>query len=103
MSDLGYSFYPTHPGEVLKDEFEARGISQRDFATKTGMSYSALNDLLNCKRELTPAMALVMETSLDLPADSLMFMQTKYNMQTARKDSKILKMLSRIPHIAALW
>ena len=24
-------FYPTHPGEVLKDELEERGISQRKF------------------------------------------------------------------------
>lgn len=29
MTISGYGFYPTHPGEVLKDELEARGISQR--------------------------------------------------------------------------
>lgn len=29
MASLGYGYYPTHPGEVLKDELEARGISQR--------------------------------------------------------------------------
>ena len=28
MGNLGYGAYPTHPGEVLKDEIEARGISQ---------------------------------------------------------------------------
>ena len=26
------SFIPTHPGEVLKDELEYRGISQKEFA-----------------------------------------------------------------------
>ena len=26
MSNLGFGFYATHPGEVLKDELEARGI-----------------------------------------------------------------------------
>jgi len=103
MSDLGYSFYPTHPGEVIKDEFESRGISQREFASKTGLSYSSLNELLNGKRSLTPTMALLLETSLNLPADSLMFMQTKYDMQTARKDRKLLARLSRLPRIAALW
>ncbi len=34
MSNLGFGFYPTHPGEVLKDELEERGISQRKFAGK---------------------------------------------------------------------
>lgn len=32
MSNLGFGFYPTHPGEVLKEELEERGISQRKFA-----------------------------------------------------------------------
>ncbi len=32
MASLGYSFYPVHPGEVIKEEMEARNISQREFA-----------------------------------------------------------------------
>ena len=30
----------THPGEIIKDELEDRGISQREFAQNVGMSYS---------------------------------------------------------------
>ena len=37
MSNLGFGFYPTHPGEVLKEELEERGISQRKFAESIGM------------------------------------------------------------------
>ena len=37
-------FQPTHPGEVLKEELEFRGISQRGLAKKLGISYSALNE-----------------------------------------------------------
>ena len=36
----------THPGEIIKDELEDRGISQREFAQNVGMSYSVLNELL---------------------------------------------------------
>jgi plasmid maintenance system antidote protein VapI len=32
MGNLGYGAFATHPGEVLKDEIEARGISQRQLA-----------------------------------------------------------------------
>ena len=39
-------FQPTHPGEVLKDELEHRGISQRGLARQVGISYSVLMRLL---------------------------------------------------------
>lgn len=40
-------FYPTHPGEVLKDELEERDISQKKNAESIGMEYSVLNEILN--------------------------------------------------------
>ena len=103
MANLGYSFYPTHPGDILKEELEARKISQRSFAQQVGMSYSVLNELLNGKRPLTPSTALLFEAALGISADMLMNLQTRYNMQTARNDSKISKWLSNIPRVAALW
>lgn len=33
-------FEPTHPGEVIKDEIEYRGIPQRKLAIEIGVSYS---------------------------------------------------------------
>ena len=40
-------YQPIHPGEVLKDELEYRGISQRGLAKQIGISYSAFNEMLN--------------------------------------------------------
>ena len=34
-----YGYTPTHPGEVLKDEIEARGMQQKVLAESMGMSY----------------------------------------------------------------
>ena len=39
--------YLTHPGEVIKDELEARGISQRQLARSIGVPASQLNLLLS--------------------------------------------------------
>ena len=103
MATLGYPFYPVHPGEIIKDEMEARKISQREFARQVDMSYSVLNELLNGKRPLSPTTALMFEAALDIPADALMNIQTKYNMQIARQDRKILSWLSHIPRIAAMF
>jgi len=38
---------PTHPGDVLKEELEVRGISQREFSANIGVSYTMLNEILN--------------------------------------------------------
>ena len=97
-----YGAYPTHPGEVLKDEIEERGISQRQLAESMGLTYSVVNEILNAKSPLTAKTALMFEAALDVPADSLMYLQMKYNMQTARKDSSILDMLKNIRKVAGV-
>ena len=102
MGNLGYGAFPTHPGEVLKDEIEERGITQRQLAENMGLTYSVVNEILNGRRPLTAKTALMFEAALDVPADSLMYLQTKYNMQTARTDSSLLKMLKNIRKIAAV-
>lgn len=101
MANLGFGFHPTHPGEVVKDELEARGISQRKFAESIGMSCSVLNEILNARRPVTTATALMFEAALDIPADALLRLQMKYNMQTARKDKKLVERLKEISRVAA--
>jgi hypothetical protein len=39
-------FEPTHPGEIIKDEIEYRGLSQRKLAAQMGISYMLLNEIL---------------------------------------------------------
>lgn len=77
-SGVNGGYIPTHPGEVLKDEIEYRKISQRKLAEQMGISYKALNDLLNGRRTLTISTAMMFEAALDIPADSLMRLQLKY-------------------------
>ena len=35
-----------HPGEMIKDEIESRGMTQKRLADMTGISMSALNEML---------------------------------------------------------
>ena len=78
----------THPGDILKEEIEYRGISQRRFAAQIGMSYSVLNEVLNAKRAITTEYALLFEAALGINAKLLVNMQTDYNMQIAKKKCK---------------
>ena len=102
MANVRFGYTPTHPGEVLKDEIEYRKISQRKLAEQTGMPYKALNDLLNGRRALTTATAMMFEAALDIPADSLMRLQLTYNMQQTASDKSFMERLNQIRKYAAL-
>jgi plasmid maintenance system antidote protein VapI len=67
-----------------------------------GLAYSVVNEILNARRPLTAKTALMFEAALDVPADSLMYLQSKYNMQTARSDKSLSDMLKSIRRIAAV-
>ena len=97
------SFRPFHPGELVKEELECRGIKQKDFAKKFGLSYSALNEILNAKRPISTEFALFLEAALDINADILVRMQTDYDLQMARKNDTLLEKLNRIKNIAAIF
>ena len=95
--------FPTHPGEVVKDEIEYRGISQRKLAEQMGMGYSVLNEILNARRPVTEKTAMMFEAALGLNAETLIRLQTKYNMRIARKDKTFMQRLDEIRKVAAIF
>lgn len=102
MAHMRFGYMPTHPGEVLKDELEYRKLSQRKLSQQTGIPYKALNDLLNGRRPLNTTTAMLLEAALDIPADSLMRLQLKYNMQMAANDKSFMERLRKIQQYAAM-
>jgi addiction module HigA family antidote len=102
MGNLGYGFSPTHPGELLKDEIEYRGITQLQLSKQMGMPYTALNDILNQRRPVTANTAILFEAALGISADMIMRMQLKYNMQIARQDKKLLERFAKVRKMTAM-
>ena len=96
-------FQPTHPGEVLKEELEFRGISQRGLAKKMDISYSALNEVLNGKRALNPELAMMMEAALGVDAAPLLAMQNEYDMLMAERNESFMEKIKHIRRIAAVF
>mgnify|MGYP001454263960 CR=1 FL=1 len=89
--------FPTHPGDVLKDEIEYRGISQRQLA----IAYSALNEILNARRPVTEKTALLFEAALGVNAEPLLKMQMRYNLQSTKSDSTFMTRLAKVRRVAA--
>ncbi len=96
------SFRAYHPGEMVKDELAYRNISQKFFAQKLGLSYTAFNEVLNSKRPMSSELALMLEAALGINADVLVRMQTDYNMSVARKDTTIIEKIKHLRQVAAV-
>ena len=95
-------FPPTHPGEMLKDEIEFRKISQRKLATNMGKSHTMLNEILNAKRPVNTEFALLIEATLGVDPDTLLNMQTRYNMQIALADKTLIERFNQIRKLSAV-
>lgn len=91
----------THPGDVLKEELEARGISQKKFSEILSIPYTQLNEILNGKRPVTTDFALMMEAALGINPELLINMQMRYNMSVARQKKPLLARLTDIKKACA--
>ena len=92
-----------HPGEMIKDEIIARGLTQKDLAQKMGVSYTVFNEILNGKRPVTTEYALLLEAALGTDANIWLGLQADYNMQKMKQDRSFMKRLELIRKIAAVF
>ena len=91
----------THPGEVLREELEERGITQTDLAKQIGIKVSQLNEIINCKRSISATVALLLEAALGVDADLWLNMQKSYDKGIVKQDKSFLERLAKIRNIAA--
>ena len=91
----------THPGDVLKEELEARGISQKKFSEVLSVPYTQLNEILHGKRPVTTDFALMMEVALGINPEMLINMQSRYNMSVAKQKKPLLARLVNIKKACA--
>ena len=87
---------PTHPGDVLKEEIECRGITQKQFSELLSVPYTQLNEVLNGKRPVTTDMALMVEAAIGINPELLINMQNRYNMAVARRKPTLISRLNSI-------
>ena len=92
-----------HPGEMIKDEIVARGLTQKDLAQQMGVSYTVFNEILNGKRPVTTEYALLLEAALGTDANIWIGLQADYNMQKMKQDRSFMKRLEKIRKIAAVF
>ena len=84
---------PTHPGEMLLEEFlNPMGLTQRELADNIRVSYQRVNDLVNGRRGITPSTALRLAKFFNMSADFWMNLQLRWDLYFAQQDeSNVLK------------
>lgn len=77
---------PTHPGEMLLEEFlKPMGISQRELADRIHVPYQRINELINKRRGVTPGTALRLAKALGSSPAFWMNLQLRWDLYRARK------------------
>ena len=77
---------PTHPGEMLREEFlHPMGLSQRSLAKAIGVSYQRVNELVNGRRGMTPSTALCLAKFFGMSAGFWMNLQLRWDLYHAQK------------------
>ena len=83
---------PTHPGEMLLEEFLIpMKLTQRELADAIHVPYQRINDIVNGRRGITPSTALRLAKFFGMSPDFWMNLQLRWDLYHARNDeSKIL-------------
>jgi addiction module HigA family antidote len=77
---------PPHPGGFVRSEIiEPTALSVKAAAEVLGVTRPALSALLNERASLSPEMALRIEKAFGVSMDTLMRMQSSYDIAQARK------------------
>ena len=77
---------PTHPGEMLLEEFLIpMGITQKELAKAIHVPYQRVNEIINKKRGITPSTALRLAKFLGMTEDFWMNIQLRWDLYKAKR------------------
>lgn len=80
---------PPHPGDFIRTEIiEPTGLTITSAAAALGVSRPALSSLLNGRADLSGEMALRIEKAFGVKMDTLMRMQSSYDIAQTRRGER---------------
>ena len=83
---------PPHPGLSVKhDCIEALGLTVTRAAEVLGVARQTLNDLVHCRKGISPEMAIRLDMAFGGGADTWIRLQAAYDLAQARKKAGSIK------------
>ena len=92
---------PTHPGEMLLEEFlNPMKLTQRELADSIHVPYQRVNDIVNGRRGITPSTALRLAKFFGMSPDLWMNLQLRWDLYFATQaETTILEEIQPfVPH-----
>ena len=78
-------FAPTHPGEVLREDFlKEMGLTQYALAKALGVPQIRISEIVNGKRAISPDTALRLSRYFGTSAEFWLGMQATYDLEMVR-------------------
>lgn len=89
---------PTHPGEMLLEEFlNPMGLTQRQLADAIHVPYQRINDIVNGRRGVSPSTALRLAKFFNTSPEFWMNLQLRWDMYFAQQEENaILKKIASL-------
>lgn len=77
---------PTHPGEMLSEEFlKPMGLTQRQLADSIHVPYQRINEIVNGRRGVTPSTALRLSKFFGVSPDFWLNLQLRWDLYFAQQ------------------
>ena len=77
---------PTHPGEMLLEEFLIpMGITQQELANAIHVPYQRINEIVRGRRRVTPSTALRLAKFFGVSADFWLNLQLRWDLYNAQQ------------------
>ena len=87
---------PTHPGEMLLEEFlKPMGVTQADFAKHLGWTYARVNEIVHGKRGVSAETALSFGDVFGMESEFWLNLQRDWDLWQAQKRHKTMEPLDR--------
>jgi addiction module HigA family antidote len=92
---------PTHPGEMLREEFLVpMEITQRELAEAIHVPYQRINELVNQKRGVTPSTALRLGKFFSISPDFWLNLQMRWELYKAQNiEKKEIESIQDFKHV----
>jgi addiction module HigA family antidote len=94
---------PTHPGEMLLEEFlTPMSLTQRELANAIHVPYQRINDLVNGRTGVTPSSALRLAKFFGNSPDFWMNLQLRWDLYFAQQsETKVIETIHTYKHRAS--
>ena len=93
---------PTHPGEILRDDLSALGMSAAKFAAHLGVPTNAISEIIAGRQSVSPRMALFIGKAFGTGPEIWLNLQRAYDLaQAAEKFAKEVAAIRELQQTAA--